>query len=118
MFRQLDFCELNQAFRTWATSQFPNREQEWVAMDGKSIRGTVQASQSAVQNFIAIVSVYSHQRRLVLGQQSYENKGQSEIEVVRQLLDQLDLKGVVFSLDALHAQKKQSRRLLRNRTIT
>ncbi len=105
LFRQLDFHQLNQAFSTWATSQFSTLEQEWVLMDGKSIRGTVQASQSAVQNFIAMVSVYSHQRRLVLGQQSYENKGQSEIEVVRQLLDQLDLKGVVFSLDALHAQK-------------
>ncbi len=34
-----------------------------------------------------------------------ENKKQSEIVAVQDLLELLDLKGVVFTMDALHCQK-------------
>ncbi len=37
-----------------------------------------------------------------------ENKKESEINVVRNLIELLDLKGVVFTFDALHCQKKLS----------
>ncbi|NEO00294.1 MAG: hypothetical protein F6K50_34000 [Moorea sp. SIO3I7] len=35
-----------------------------------------------------------------------ENKQESEITVVRDLIELLDLTGVVFTFDALHCQKK------------
>ena len=35
-----------------------------------------------------------------------ENKLESEINVVRDLIELLDLTGVVFTFDALHCQKK------------
>ncbi len=35
-----------------------------------------------------------------------ENKLESEISVVRDLIELLDLTGVVFTFDALHCQKK------------
>ena len=35
-----------------------------------------------------------------------ENKHESEINVVRELIELLDLTGVVFTFDALHCQKK------------
>ena len=34
-----------------------------------------------------------------------ENKHESEINVVRELIELLDLTGVVFTFDALHCQK-------------
>jgi DDE_Tnp_1-associated len=105
MFRAIDFAQLQQQFNAWAKSQFACHAQEWLAVDGKSIRGTVQGGWESFQNFVGVVSVYSHQRRLVLAQQGYQNKGQSEIEVVRQLLGQLGMSGVVVTMDALHAQK-------------
>ncbi len=37
-----------------------------------------------------------------------ENKLESEINVVRDLIELLDLTGVVFTFDALHCQKKLS----------
>jgi predicted transposase YbfD/YdcC len=43
---------------------------------------------------------------VVLAQKSFENKAQSEIQVVEQLLSELALTGVVVSMDALHCQKK------------
>lgn len=56
---------------------------------------------------VSVVSVYSHRQRLVLAQKSFENKVRSEIQVVEQLLAELDLTGVVVSMDALHCQKKR-----------
>ncbi len=48
----------------------------------------------------------SHQRKLVLAVKMMENKHESEINVVRELIELLDLTGVVFTFDALHCQKK------------
>lgn len=73
----------------------------------KACLGTVQNSWEAFQNFVSVVSVYSHTQRLVLAQKSFENKTQSEIQVVEQLLAELELTGVVVSMDALHCQKKR-----------
>lgn len=39
-----------------------------------------------------------------------ENKHESEINVVRDLIELLDLTGVVFTFDALHCQKKLDQR--------
>ncbi len=54
----------------------------------------------------------SHQRKLVLGVKMMENKNESEINVVRDLIELLDLTGVVFTFDALHCQKKPYQRSL------
>jgi hypothetical protein len=105
LFRQVDFTQLTQQFQMWASAQFTPLPQEWFAVDGKSLRGTLQGTTNSMQNFVAVVSLYSHQRRIVVAQQGYENKKQSEITVVYQLLEQLGMAGVVVSLDALHAQK-------------
>ena len=75
-------------------------------MDGKSLKNTVSDYNNAQQNFINCVSAFSHQRGLVLGVQVMENKKESEINVVQDLIKLLDLKGIVFTFDALHCQKK------------
>ena len=42
-----------------------------------------------------------------------ENKQNSELVTVRELLDILEVNGLVFTLDALHCQKKLLSRLSR-----
>ena len=39
-----------------------------------------------------------------------ESKKESEIYVVRELIELLDLSGAVFTMDALHCQKKRFQR--------
>ena len=75
-------------------------------MDGKSLKNTVSDYKNAQQNLINCVSAFSHQRGLVLGVQVMENKKESEINVVQDLIKLLDLKGIIFTFDALHCQKK------------
>ena len=102
----LDYQEVETVFNKWSQQYSKISSSEWVAIDGKSLKNTVNNYETSEQNFINCVSAFSHQRGLVLGIKIMENKKESEINVVRQLLDVLDLKGVVFTLDALHCQKK------------
>ncbi len=106
MLHKVDWAKLTQIFNAWALVEFEPEAGEWVAVDGKSIKGTVEHPQDGFQNFVSVVSVYAHTQRVVVAQKSFENKKQSEIQVVQELLQELPLTGVVVSMDALHCQKK------------
>lgn len=106
--QKLDFQTLAQQFEQWVNRTFNLETGEWVAIDGKSIKGTVSEQQTAYQNFISLVSVYSHQQGLVLAAQQFESKKSSELQVVQTILEALQLEGVVFTMDALHCQKNYS----------
>lgn len=101
---RLDFHLLAQQFGQWASSTCDTEPGEWVPIDGKSIKGTVIEPQTAYQNFVSLVSVYSSQLGVVLATQ-HESKKTSELTVVQTLLEALHLEEVVFTLDALHCQK-------------
>jgi phage tail sheath protein FI len=58
------------------------------------------------QNFTSIVSVFAQKRGQVLMAERFENKKKSEISVVRDMLEILDIKDAVITLDALHCKKK------------
>ena len=102
----LDYKELEKVFNQWSQQYSLIPESEWVALDGKSLKNTVSNYDNDQQNFINCVSAFSHQRKLVLGVKMMENKRESEINVVKELIELLNLTGVVFTFDALHCQKK------------
>lgn len=104
---RLDFQLLAQQFGAWANSSITLKPDEWVSIDGKSIKGTVSEPGTAYQNFVSLVSVYSTQQGVVLATQQFETKTTSELTVVQTWLETLALEGVVFTLDALHCQKKR-----------
>ena len=108
---KLDYERLSSVFNDWA-SQYTHRQKgQWIALDGKSLKNTVSNCHSSQQNFVTMVSAFSHQRGEILGVKVMENKKESEINVVRELIELLDLSGVVFTMDALHCQKKHYRKL-------
>lgn len=104
---RVNFEELTQIFNEWASQYVELSELEWLATDGKSIKATVQDYSSSYQRFISVVSMFSSHQGQVVGLQTMDNKQTSEIATVQNLITILDLKGVVFSFDALHCQKKQ-----------
>lgn len=103
--QRLDFHLLAQQFGQWASSNFDIEPEERVAIDGKSIKGTVKEPQTAYQNFVGMVSVYSNRLGVVLATEQFESKQVSELTVVQTMLEALHLEGVIFTLDALHCQK-------------
>lgn len=103
---QIDFEILAELFNVWAKQNLSIAPGELMAIDGKSIRSTLVGGNSSYQNFVSMVSVYSHQQGWVVRHQVMENKYQSEIEVVEQLVQELAGCQVVVTVDALHCQKK------------
>ncbi|NJO59195.1 MAG: hypothetical protein HC836_12935 [Richelia sp. RM2_1_2] len=79
---------------------------EWCGIDGKSIKGTVKNYDNSYQNFVSIVSVFASRRGLVLSMDKLENKHDREITIVQNMIEFLDIRGSIFSLDSLHCQKK------------
>ncbi len=77
-----DFQTLAQQFEQWVNSTFTLAPREWVAVDGKSIKGTVTAPGTAYQNFISLVSLSTSQPGIVLASQQFESKHNSELKVV------------------------------------
>ena len=108
---QLDYQAVTQAFNEWASQYTHNDSGQWIAIDGKSLKNTVSDCYGRQQNFVMMVSAFSHERGEILGIKVMENKKQSEIVAVQDLLKLLDLKGVVFTMDALHCQKKPFQQL-------
>jgi predicted transposase YbfD/YdcC len=102
----LDYVELEKIFNLWSQQSCQISSAEWLSVDGKSLRNTVSNYETAEQSFLSCVSAFSQEKGLVLGVKYMSNKEESEISVVRQLLEVLDLTGVIFTFDALHCQKK------------
>ena len=110
----LDYQFVTKVFNDWASQYTHNNQGQWVAIDGKSLKNTVDDCYGKQQNFVMMVSAFSHYRGEILGVKVMENKKQSEIVAVQDLLESLDLKGVVLTMDALHCQKKL---LVRSSTV-
>lgn len=105
----IDFYAVMNAFNDWAKQYITVEEHEWMAIDGKALASTVTDCSSSYQNFVSLVSVFSHNRGQVLCAAKLESKKCGEIPTVQELINTLDLTGVVFSLDSLHCQKKLSK---------
>jgi predicted transposase YbfD/YdcC len=105
MMIDVDYAALNSAFNNWAQEQ-PRPRGAAIAGDGKSLRNTVSNGDNDKQNFISMVSLFSQEQGVVVATAIMENKKESEICVIQQLLSQLNLENHVFTMDALHCQKK------------
>jgi hypothetical protein len=79
----------------------------FVGLDGKTVRGSFDRfhDQEAIQVFSAFLT----QEQIILAHEEIEDKKTNEIPIAQQLIPALRLQGVVFTLDALHGQKKLSR---------
>ncbi len=102
---EVSFDAINQAFYNWASQHVEAKD--WFSIDGKGLNSTVSDPSTANQNFKSLVSLFGHKLGIVLRSNSYENKKSSEICCAQELISQLEQKGLVLTLDALHCQKKQ-----------
>lgn len=106
----LDFDALTGAFRAWAAERLA--QGEVLAVDAKAVRSTYDGHDTAKQNFVALVSAYGVHSGIVASVTRYQNGQTSEVaaaqDLIADLAQALDLRGVTVTLDALHAVKKRS----------
>ncbi len=112
----IDFEEFISVFNKWAIANSSPEERRWYAVDGKTLKGSHKDVEEAYKDFIQIVSVYSTTVGLVVGMAEWLRQESSEIVVVQNLIKTLGLEDAVFTLDALHCQKKPPRSLLTAKT--
>lgn len=101
----VDALKVAEIFMRWANQALPTEPGEVISLDGKALASTLKDCYGEQQDFVTVVSACVQRWDGVIGQVSFHNGESSEIVSVRQLLQQLDVKGVWVTLDALHAQK-------------
>lgn len=109
-----DFDQLNDIFYQWAIQYVEVAPDDWVSIDGKAIGSTVQHLRDPLQKFVNLVSIFASQKRQVIKTGRVLNHKESEIPKVRELIDALDLNGVIFTLDALHCQKETTKAIIKS----
>ena len=102
VFMLIDPEDFESRFTAWSQAFAVSVDREVVAIDGKTVRGSFDRSRD--QGPLHIVSAWASERGLVLGQRQVGDKS-NEITAVPELLDTLDLKGSIVTLDAMGCQK-------------
>lgn len=87
-----------------ATTDVPARGSIILAVDGKTLRGTIPAGETSG---VHLVAAYVPERGVVLAQLAVDRK-ENEIVVVPSLLAHLDLTGMVVTGDAMQTQRHLS----------
>jgi pyridoxine/pyridoxamine 5'-phosphate oxidase len=81
----VEWENLIEIFNQWASQlTMANNESEWLAIDGKSLRSTLEHYGRSQQNFVSMISVFCQDNGLVL-HTKIENKHQSEIHQVQEI---------------------------------
>ena len=74
-----------------------------IAIDGKTLRGSVKPS--SPHHYLHLVSAWASEARLSLGQVAVDEKS-NEITAIPRLLEILNVKGALVTIDALGCQKE------------
>jgi len=105
--KELDFDILTKKFCDWL-SQFVDTK-SWVAIDGKALGHTVTNCHNSKQNFLTLVGAFVQETGITINYKSHENGKGNEPESARALIAEMDDKGYILTLDAVHCQKKRSK---------
>jgi hypothetical protein len=98
-FRALDPDKFQGLFRVWVKSLQPLFEEEVFAIDGKTSRHSFDTD----KQMLHMISAYATEARLVLAQEKVTEKS-NEITAIPNLLEWLDLKDNIVTIDAMGCQ--------------
>ena len=107
-FRRIDSAHFQELFITWVKTLSPGDiSNKVIAVDGKTSRGSADGDKKALH----LVSAFACEAGLVLGQQATAEKS-NEITAIPTLLNWLDLKGAIVTIDAMGCQKSIARQII------
>jgi hypothetical protein len=95
--------------QAWMNAQIGDGEAvDTLVCDGKTLRGSIAENASGAARFIAQVSLYSNSLGEAIAQSTYATDATDaggEIAALRELLDSVELEGLLVQADALHANR-------------
>ena len=98
---RLDPTALQNSFISWVNAASQLTDGEVIAIDGKTVRRSFQTGNR--KSAIHMVSAWACQNNLVLGQQKVDAKS-NEITAIPALLELLEVKGCIVTIDAMGCQ--------------
>ncbi|MFM7549750.1 MAG: ISAs1 family transposase [Cyanobacteriota bacterium] len=102
---QLDVAGFESLLRGWMMAQPGVAELDTLVCDGKTLSSSIAETDSGAAKFIAQVSLYSETLGVAIAQTTYATDASGEIQALRQLLEAVELEGVLVQADALHANR-------------
>lgn len=102
VFRRLNPIQLEAVLTTWGKHIVGILKDKQLIIDGKQLRGTIEAGYK--QASVQIVSVWAEGERLCLAQGQVGSKT-NEIKAIPALLQPIDIEGSVVTIDAIGCQK-------------
>jgi len=102
-FMKLDAQQFQKSFIEWTDEMRGQFEGEGVSIDGKTVRHSYDNYKG--RGAIHMVSAWANENEMVLGQIKVDEKS-NEITAIPKLLQVLELKGCVVTMDAMGCQKE------------
>lgn len=94
--------QFKECFLEWV-KQIQIDFQDVIAIDGKSIRGSYDHAKN--QSAVHLISAFATSLKLILAQEKVSEKS-NEITAIPKLLEILEIKGAIVTIDAVGCQKK------------
>ena len=104
--QKLNFDELQNAFRLWSNQFVQYEHGDLFSIDGKGLNSTVKNCHDSDQNYKAMVSLFCEKTGIVADTELIETKKSHEGGAARAIIERLQGKGIIITMDALHCQKK------------
>lgn len=104
--KEIDTQQLHNIFCKWMKSVISELKGV-IAIDGKEARRTKDAKKRPLH----VVSAFSHECGLVMGQLACEEKS-NEITAIPKLLEMLEIRGCIVTIDAMGTQKEIAKKII------
>ena len=99
-----------ECFMSWTDSVVVATGGEVIAIDGKTARGSRDRKND--RNPLHMVSAWACSNRMVLGQQATDEKS-NEITAIPKLLNLLEIKGCIITIDAMGCQRAIAKQIIK-----
>lgn len=109
VFSMLDAQTFEMCFLEWIQSLSIDLKNEIISIDGKSLRSSHNNTKG--HKMLHMVSAWASDQRMLLGQVKTEEKS-NEITAIPELLDMIDVKGGIVTIDAMGCQQEIAKKIV------
>ena len=101
--QEIDHKKFGDIFTKWMKHYMKKSNSQWIAVDGKAIKGTKQKEED--KKLAHLVSFFASDSKEILIARKTADKS-NEIPLVQKMMEEFPLKDMIITLDALHCQTK------------
>lgn len=107
-YRSIDPSAFEKLFREWVSNLAKKVDAQVIAIDGKCSRHSFDGD----GNMLHMISAFATEARIVLGQEKVSEKS-NEITAIPKMLDWLDVKGHIITIDAMGCQYEIANQIIK-----